>query len=294
MKFGVIVFPGSNCDRDTYHVVDAVFRQPIDYIWHQDTDLSSYDCVILPGGFSYGDYLRAGAIARFSPVMGALERFARSDRLVLGICNGFQILLEAGLLPGAMQRNDHLQFRCSHVHLRVESTGSPFTSACRQGQILTMPIAHQEGSYYASEETLAQMERRSQILLRYSDSQGRITREANPNGAVGNVAGLCNEGRNVFGLMPHPERCAEEILGYTDGAYIFRSILQWGDERDGETGDGETGEARCTRAPLGHPERSEGSLPRRHPHQDATGEMLRSAQHDKPERPYPASGRGRA
>ena len=196
--------------------------------------------------------------------MGALERFARSDRLVLVICNGFQILLEAGLLPGAMQRNDHLQFRCSHVHLRVESTGSPFTSACRQGQILTMPIAHQEGSYYASEETLAQMERRSQILLRYSDSQGRITREANPNGAVGNVAGLCNEGRNVFGLMPHPERCAEEILGYTDGAYIFRSILQWGDERDGETGDGETGEARCHPEPLFcHPERSEGSLPRR-------------------------------
>jgi phosphoribosylformylglycinamidine synthase len=225
LKIGVLVFPGTNCDGDTYHVVDQVFHQRVEYIWHRDTDLSSFDCIILPGGFSYGDYLRAGAIARFSPVMRAVEEFARSDRPVIGICNGFQILLEAGLLPGAMLRNDHLQFRCSWVNLRVESTGSPFTSACRPGQVLRMPIAHQEGSYYAPEELLRRVEARDQVLLRYCDDEGRVVREANPNGAVGNIAGICNEGRNVFGLMPHPERCCEPLLGGTDGAYIFRSIL---------------------------------------------------------------------
>ncbi|MCL4370211.1 MAG: phosphoribosylformylglycinamidine synthase subunit PurQ [Chloroflexi bacterium] len=225
MKFGVIVFPGTNCDRDTYHVIDTVFGQPVEYIWHEDTDLSPYDCILLPGGFAYGDYLRAGAIARFSPVMRSVERFARGDGLVLGICNGFQVLLEAGLLPGAMLRNDHLQFRCSWVHVRVESTDSPFTSACETGQVLKLPIAHQEGSYYAPEDLLEQLERRSQILLRYCDPDGRVTRESNPNGSLWNVAGLCNEGRNVFGLMPHPERCCEAILGGTDGSYVFRSIL---------------------------------------------------------------------
>lgn len=228
MKFGVIVFPGSNCDGDAYHVIDQVFHQPVEYIWHQDTDLSSFDCVILPGGFSYGDYLRAGAIARFSPVMRAVEDFARSDRPVIGICNGFQILLEAGLLPGAMLRNDHLQFRCSWVHVRVESTDSPFTSACEVGQVLKLPIAHQEGSYYASEDLLEQLKSRSQILLSYCDVEGRNTPEANPNGSIWNVAGVCNEGRNVFGLMPHPERCCEPMLGGTDGALIFRSILGTG------------------------------------------------------------------
>ena len=226
MKFGVIVFPGINCDGDTYHVVDAVFRQPVEYIWHEETDLSSYDCIVLPGGFAYGDYLRAGAIARFSPVMRSVERFARSDRPVIGICNGFQILLEAGLLPGAMLRNDHLQFRCSWVHVRVESTDSPFTSACSVGQVLRMPIAHGMGNYYAPEELLDRLESRSQVLLRYCDSDGRVTRRANPNGSLHNVAGICNEGRNVFGLMPHPERCCEGILGGTDGGFIFRSILK--------------------------------------------------------------------
>ncbi|HEX9014579.1 MAG TPA: phosphoribosylformylglycinamidine synthase subunit PurQ [Chloroflexota bacterium] len=225
MKFGVIVFPGTNCDGDTYHVIDQVFHQPVEYIWHQDTDLSSFDCIVLPGGFAYGDYLRAGAIARFSPVMRSVEEFARSDKLVIGICNGFQVLLEAGLLPGAMLRNAHLQFRCSWVNLRVESTDSPFTSACSRGQVLKLPIAHQEGSYYASEDLLKQLESRSQILLRYSDDDGRVTRESNPNGSVANVAGVCSEGRNVFGLMPHPERCCEPVLGGTDGRYIFESIL---------------------------------------------------------------------
>lgn len=228
MKFGVIVFPGTNCDRDAHHVLSTVFEQPVEYIWHEDTDLSSFDCVVLPGGFAYGDYLRAGAIARFSPVMRSVERFAQSDRLVLGICNGFQVLLEAGLLPGAMLRNDHLQFRCSWVHTLVESTDSPFTSACDQGQVLKLPIAHQEGSYYAPEDLLERLERRSQILLRYCDPEGRVTREANPNGAVHNVAGLRSEGGNVFGLMPHPERCCEPILGGTDGSYIFRSVLGTG------------------------------------------------------------------
>jgi len=228
LKIGVLVCPGTNCDGDTYHVIDQVFHQPVEYIWHHDTNLSSFDCIVLPGGFSYGDYLRAGAIARFSPVMRAVEEFARSDRPVLGICNGFQRLLEAGLLPGAMLRNDHLQFRCSWVNLRVESAESRFTSACHEGQILRMPIAHQEGSYYAPEPLLRQIEARGQILLRYCDEEGRVTRGANPNGSVGNIAGVCNEGGNVFGLMPHPERCCEPILGGTDGAYIFRSILGLG------------------------------------------------------------------
>ncbi|HEX2922424.1 MAG TPA: phosphoribosylformylglycinamidine synthase subunit PurQ [Chloroflexota bacterium] len=239
MKFGVIVFPGSNCDRDAHHVVSTVFKESVEYIWHQDTDLSSFDCVILPGGFAYGDYLRAGAIARFSPVMRSVERFAQSDRLVLGICNGFQVLLEAGLLPGAMLRNDHLQFRCSWVHTLVESTDSPFTSACTPGQVLKLPIAHQEGSYYAPEDLLERLERRSQILLRYCDAEGRVTRESNPNGAVHNVAGIRSEGGNVFGLMPHPERCCEAILGGTDGVYIFKSILSAADAETRGHGDTE-------------------------------------------------------
>lgn len=225
MKFGVIVFPGTNCDRDTYHVLGTVFRQPVDYLWHQDTDLSSYDCIILPGGFAHGDYLRAGAIARFSPIMKSVEQFARSDRLVLGICNGFQVLLEAGLLPGAMQHNNHLQFRCSWVHTRVESVDSPFTSACREGQVLKLPIAHGEGNYYAPEDLLEQLEGRSQVLLRYCDPNGRVTTESNPNGSVHNIAGICSEGRNVFGLMPHPERCCESLLGSTDGRCIFEAVL---------------------------------------------------------------------
>jgi phosphoribosylformylglycinamidine synthase I len=225
MRFGVIVFPGANCDADTYHVVGSVLHQRVDYVWHQETTLDHYDCLILPGGFSYGDHLRAGAIARFSAVMGAVERFAGEGGLVLGICNGFQILTEAGLLPGALLRNDVLQFRCQWVNLRVENVRSPFTSACRPGQVLRMPIAHGEGRYFADSETLQRLEDNEQILLRYCASDGRLDEEHNPNGSLRFIAGICNERRNVFGLMPHPERSSEAELGGADGLYLFKSIL---------------------------------------------------------------------
>lgn len=225
MRFGVIVFPGINCDSDTYHVLGAVLRQPVEYVWHQETSLNRFDCVILPGGFAYGDYLRAGAIARFSPVLGAVERFADDGGLVLGICNGFQILTEAGLLPGALLRNDVLQFRCKWVDLRVESADSAFTSACRPGQVLRMPIAHGEGRYFADPDTLQRLEDNGQVLLRYCSADGQLADEHNPNGSLHHIAGICNERRNVFGLMPHPERCSELELGGKDGLYIFKSIL---------------------------------------------------------------------
>lgn len=225
MKFGVIVFPGTNCDADTYHVIDKVLNQPVEYVWHQETNLNRFDCLVLPGGFSYGDYLRAGAIARFSPVMQAVERFANEGGLVIGICNGFQILSESGLLPGALLRNHVLQFRCEWVHVRVENVDTPFTSACRPDQILVLPIAHGEGSYFADPETLRQLESNGQVVLRYCASDGRLTPESNPNGSLNAIAGICNERRNVFGLMPHPERCSEGILGGTDGLYILKSIL---------------------------------------------------------------------
>jgi phosphoribosylformylglycinamidine synthase I len=244
MRFGVVVFPGSNCDHDCHYVIKSVLGQDVDYVWHGSTDVAGYDCLVLPGGFSYGDYLRTGAVAKFSPVMKAVAKHADSGGLVIGICNGFQILLEAGLLPGAMLRNDHLQFRCSWVHVRVESTDSPFTSACREGQLLKLPIAHQEGSYYVPEDLLERLERRSQILLRYCDPEGRVTTASNPNGSVSNVAGVCNEGRNVFALMPHPERCCEAILGGTDGAHIFRSILGRADAGTEGPGDRGTGRRR--------------------------------------------------
>lgn len=227
MKFGVVVFPGSNCDADCFHVVKEVLGQPVDYVWHQDRDLRGYDCVILPGGFSYGDYLRSGAIARFSPVMGAVEDFASRGGLVLGICNGFQILLEAGLLPGAMRRNDCLQFRCHFVHLRVENPRTPYTSLCREGQVLRIPIAHAEGNYYADGETLRDMEARGQVVFRYCDGEGMVTPASNPNGSVGNVAGVCNREGNVLGMMPHPERAAESILGAEDGRLILESICRY-------------------------------------------------------------------
>lgn len=230
MKTAVLVFPGSNCDHDAYHALKHVVGVDADFVWHKRSSLDGFDAVVIPGGFTYGDYLRSGAMAKLSPVMGAVRRFAEGGGPVIGICNGFQILLEAGLLPGAMLRNDHLEFRCSWVHTRVESTDSPFTSACEEGQVLKLPIAHQEGSYYAPEDLLRQLERRSQILLRYCDPQGRVTRESNPNGSLENIAGICNEGRNVFGLMPHPERCCEPVLGGTDGTFIFRSILGLGAE----------------------------------------------------------------
>lgn len=233
MKFGVVVFPGSNCDRDCYHVIDHTVGHPVSFIWHQEKSLSGYDCVILPGGFSYGDYLRTGAIARFAPVMDAVASFAEKGGLVLGICNGFQILLEAGLLPGAMRRNDSLQFRCQDVYLRVENTATPFTNLYRPHEVIRMPIAHGEGNYYVDPETLDQLRQNEQIVFRYCNENGDIVSEANPNGSLENIAGICNRKRNVLGLMPHPERCSEKILGYDDGLRLFLSILNWW-EPDGE------------------------------------------------------------
>jgi phosphoribosylformylglycinamidine synthase len=197
----------------------------VDYVWHKDSDLSNYDCIILPGGFSYGDYLRAGAIARFSPVMNSVRNFAACGRLVLGICNGFQILCEAGLLPGVLMRNNHLQYRCQWVHLRVENVSLPFTSRCQEGQVLRIPISHYEGNYYVDEATLNQIEDNSQIVLRYCTPQGEIAETANPNGSLHNIAAVANKEGNVLGMMPHPERACEEILGGTDGKLIFESLL---------------------------------------------------------------------
>lgn len=225
VRFGVVVFPGSNCDVDCYHVVASVLGQPVDYIWHQEETVEGYDCIILPGGFSYGDYLRTGAIARFSPVMRAVRAYAAAGGLVVGICNGFQILLEAGLLPGAMQKNDVLRFRCRYVHLRVERTDTPFTGRCARGQVLHIPIAHYEGNYYADPETLAELEENGQVVFRYCTAEGDITAGANPNGSAYNIAGICNREGNVLGMMPHPERCAEAILGSRDGLYLFQSIV---------------------------------------------------------------------
>ena len=228
MKFGVVVFPGSNCDHDAFHVLSTVLAQPTEWIWHQSTDINHLDAVILPGGFSYGDYLRTGAIASHSPVMGAVKKFARTGGLVLGICNGFQILLESGLLPGAMLRNRRLKFLCRFVHLRVETIATPFTAACRPGQVLKMPIAHMEGNYFADPDTLAELERNQQIVFRYATPAGEIVddEEANPNGALANIAGICNRERNVLGLMPHPERAAEPLMGSADGRSIFKSIIE--------------------------------------------------------------------
>jgi len=225
MKFGVVVFPGSNCDHDAFYALGEVLRQPVDFIWHQSEDLSGFDAVILPGGFSYGDYLRTGAIARFSPVMRAVERFARSGGLVLGICNGFQILCEAGLLPGALMRNRGLRFICRHVHVRVESSATPFTSFATPGQVLRIPIAHADGNYVCDDATLADLQRHDQIVFRYCAPDGRVDPAANPNGSLDAIAGVCNRERNVLGLMPHPERAAESILGSTDGLTVLRSLV---------------------------------------------------------------------
>lgn len=227
MKFGVVVFPGSNCDADCYHAVKNVLGAECDYLWHQDTSVVGYDAIILPGGFSYGDYLRTGAIARFSPIMAAVADFARAGGLVLGICNGFQILLEAGLLPGAMRRNAGLSFRCEFVNVRVENAATPFTSAYQAGQVLRLPIAHGEGNYYADPATLAALEAGRQVVLRYSEPDGRITPAANPNGSLGNIAALVNKEGNVLGMMPHPERSSEAILGSEDGRGILTSMLQY-------------------------------------------------------------------
>ncbi len=224
MKFGVIVFPGSNCDHDAYHVVSKHIGQPVDFIWHKETDLKAYDALLIPGGFSYGDYLRAGALARFSPVMNAVKDFAAEGKFVFGICNGFQILCESGLLPGALIRNANLHFVCRHINVRIENANTPYTSELDAGEILSLPIAHAEGNYVCDHETFEQLEENGQIVFRYCDEEGRITDEANPNGAGSNIAGICNQDRNVLGMMPHPERACEELLGSNDGRDIFRSL----------------------------------------------------------------------
>jgi phosphoribosylformylglycinamidine synthase I len=224
MKFGVIVFPGSNCDHDAYHVISKHVGQPVSFVWHKETDLSGYDALILPGGFSYGDYLRAGALARFSPVMASVKEFAARGGLVLGICNGFQILCEAGLLPGALMRNRDLHFRCEHVHVRVETNDTPFTNELGRGEVLRIPIAHAEGNYACDDATLAELRSEDRVIFRYCDAGGRTTDEANPNGARDNIAGICNRERNVVGMMPHPERACEDLLGSSDGRGVFRSL----------------------------------------------------------------------
>ena len=226
MRFGVVVFPGSNCDEDAYHAAKDLFGQDADYLWHKDTDLKGADVLILPGGFAHGDYLRTGAMARFSPIMGPVRAFAERGGPVLGICNGFQILLEAGLLPGAMLRNRDLKFHCEHVHIRVEQTDTPFTLACRRGQVLRIPIAHGEGNYFADPDVIARLEANRQVIFRYTNAAGEVTDAANPNGAAAGIAGLCNEARNVVGLMPHPERACESMLGSADGLAIFESVVQ--------------------------------------------------------------------
>ena len=225
MKIGVVVFPGSNCDHDALHVAGTVAGQQVEALWHESTDLAGCDAVIIPGGFSYGDYLRTGAIARLSPIMSAVGRFAGAGHPVLGICNGFQILCEAGLLPGALMRNAGLRFVCRPVHVKVETTTTPFTGACAAGQVLCLPVAHGEGNYVAAPEVLDQLESRNQVVFRYCTAAGEASAAANPNGSLHNIAGICNAGRNVVGLMPHPERASEAALGCADGFLLFQSLL---------------------------------------------------------------------
>jgi phosphoribosylformylglycinamidine synthase subunit PurQ / glutaminase len=226
MKFGVVVFPGSNCDHDAYYALGQVLHQPVEFIWHQSEQVTGFDAIVLPGGFSYGDYLRTGAIARFSPVMRAVEKFARSGGLVLGICNGFQILCEAGLLPGVLTRNAGLRFICKQVNIRVETNDTPFTSGAIPGQVLQIPIAHADGNYFCDEATLAELEHNRQIVFRYTTPDGREDTAANLNGSLANIAGVCNREHNVMGLMPHPERAVEAAVGSEDGLTIFRSLIQ--------------------------------------------------------------------
>ena len=226
MKFAVVVFPGSNCDHDAYHATRHVLGQEAVFVWHKDTSLQSADVVVLPGGFAHGDYLRTGAVARFSPIMPVVQRFAEAGGPVLGICNGFQVLLEAGLLPGAMLRNRSVRFQCEHVVVKVEQTDTPFTSACSPDQLLRIPIAHGEGNYYAEPEIVEQLEARRQIVFRYATATGAVTLDANPNGSVHNIAGLCNERRNVVGMMPHPERACELAVGSADGLLLLESAVR--------------------------------------------------------------------
>lgn len=225
MKFGVLVFPGSNCDHDAYYVIEAAAKQTVTFLWHASHDLENCDAIIVPGGFAYGDYLRTGAIAKFAPIMQEVGRFAASGGLVLGICNGFQILCEAGLLPGALMRNAGLKYVCKPVKLRVESTDTPFTNSCKEGEVLEIPIGHMEGNYFCDNNTLVQLKRDRRIVFRYSTADGQITAEANPNGSLDNIAGICNEGRNVLGMMPHPDRSSDPLLGMNDGFRIFESMV---------------------------------------------------------------------
>ncbi len=225
MRFGIIVFPGSNCDEDCYHVVKDVFNQKAKYIWHKETSLKGFDCIILPGGFSYGDYLRTGAIARFSPVMNEVVKFAKNGGIVMGICNGFQILTEAGLLPGVLIRNKTLKFICKNVHLKIENNETKFTKAYKKAQVLNIPIAHADGNYFADEDTIKKLEDSNQIIFRYCNPHGDATDDSNPNGSLHNIAAIVNENGNVFGTMPHPERVCESILGTEDGRGIFESLL---------------------------------------------------------------------
>jgi phosphoribosylformylglycinamidine synthase len=226
MKFGVIVFPGSNCDHDCHHVVSEVLGHEAQFLWHKETSLDGADCLILPGGFSYGDYLRSGAMAACSPIMDSVKKFAQDGGLVIGICNGFQILIETGLLPGTLIRNDSLNFICKDIHMRVENTETPFTSACSPREVLRIPIAHMDGNYYADKNTMSELEKNGQILFRYCSLEGELDADANPNGSIEAIAGITNERGNVCGMMPHPERCSESILSNQDGVKIFEAIIK--------------------------------------------------------------------
>ena len=224
MRFGVIVFPGSNCDHDSYHAAITTTGQQATFLWHESHDLENCDAIIVPGGFAYGDYLRTGAIARFAPIMQEVGKFAASGGLVIGICNGFQILCEAGLLPGALMRNAGLKYICKQVYLRVENATTPFTNSCSKGEVLQIPVGHMEGNYYCDQQTLATLKKQDRVVFRYCTPDGQFTAEANPNGSLDNIAGICNEGRNVLGMMPHPDRSSEALLGSSDGAKIFKSM----------------------------------------------------------------------
>lgn len=227
MKFGVIQFPGSTCDYDCFYALRDVLKVQVDFVWYRETNLESYNCIILPGGFSYGDYLRVGAIARFSPIMKAVKKYSDDGGLVLGICNGFQILLEAGLLPGVLIKNNCLHFLCRYLYIKVENNSTPYTHLCEKEQVLKIPIAHGEGNYYVDKNTLRELIKNNQIVFRYCDAKGEIAPEANPNGSIYSIAAVCNKGGNVLGMMPHPERCVEDCLGSSDGKYIFNSILDF-------------------------------------------------------------------
>ncbi len=224
MKVGVVTFPGANCDYDAYAAIKHVLGEEATFLWHQSHDLEDCDMVVLPGGFTYGDYLRAGAIAQFSPIMKQVIGFARSGGLVMGICNGFQVLCESGLLPGALMRNRQLRFSCKFVHLRTEQTRTPYTQGMNEGEIIRIPIAHGDGNYYHFDDDIRRLEDNGQVVFRYVDADGRVTQEANPNGSIGNIAGICNEEGNVLGMMPHPERAVERVLGSDDGLRLFVSI----------------------------------------------------------------------